>query len=134
MSDLNKDIILIVDDEAMVKKALEAVLKFYFPHKKIILVGNGKEGLEVFKTHQPALILMDLQMPVMDGLQAFAELENYCKTNSIEMPFIIFFTAYAPSGKIKEIVDSSPKFGILQKPVKNDLLAEEIRKRVGNNN
>jgi two-component system, chemotaxis family, chemotaxis protein CheY len=61
--------VLVVDDSVFVRKAIEqAFLSDGF--KTCIEAENGKEGIEVAKKCQPDLIILDLSMPVMNGLEA----------------------------------------------------------------
>lgn len=60
--------ILVVEDEKEIANAIEIYLKTQ--NYEIIKVQNGKEALEVFDKVKVDLILMDLMMPVMDGIQA----------------------------------------------------------------
>jgi two-component system, chemotaxis family, chemotaxis protein CheY len=61
--------VLVVDDSAFVRKAIEsAFLSDGF--KTCVEAENGKEGIEVAKKCQPDLIILDLMMPVMNGLEA----------------------------------------------------------------
>jgi NarL family two-component system response regulator YdfI len=66
--------ILITDDHFVVRQGLRLILN---TAKDIELVGeaeNGQEALQLAAEHQPHVILMDLQMPVMDGLTAIEQL------------------------------------------------------------
>jgi two-component system chemotaxis response regulator CheY len=61
--------VLVVDDSAFVRKAIEnAFLSVGF--KTCVEAENGKEGIEVAQQCQPDLIILDLSMPVMNGLEA----------------------------------------------------------------
>jgi len=62
--------ILIVEDQRIVREGLRAVLE---DEDEIVIVGeaaNGQEAIELFAQLQPDVVLMDLQMPVMDGPEA----------------------------------------------------------------
>jgi DNA-binding NarL/FixJ family response regulator len=62
--------VLIVDDQLSARKGLKAILAF-FP--QILVVGeavNGQEAVQLAAEHQPNVVVMDLQMPVMDGVAA----------------------------------------------------------------
>lgn len=64
-----KDII-IVDDQTMVREGLRMILSL---HEEICIVGeatNGEELLTLLKTKQPDVILMDIRMPVLNGIEA----------------------------------------------------------------
>jgi CheY-like chemotaxis protein len=62
-------IVLVVDDSELLRKAIErAFLSDGF--KTCVEAENGQEAIEVAKTCQPDLIILDLSMPVMNGLEA----------------------------------------------------------------
>jgi len=58
--------ILIVDDDAQVREVLHQI--FLSANYRCALASNGKDGLQVFRTAQPPLVVTDLKMPVMDGI------------------------------------------------------------------
>jgi response regulator RpfG family c-di-GMP phosphodiesterase len=58
--------ILIVDDDAQVREVLYQI--FLSASYHCLLATNGREGLDVFRTARPPLIVTDLKMPVMDGI------------------------------------------------------------------
>jgi two-component system chemotaxis response regulator CheY len=61
--------VLIVDDEPHIRKYIGLILhKLGTP--TILEAANGEEALAAYAQHQPDLVLMDVNMPVMDGLQA----------------------------------------------------------------
>ena len=72
--DMNR--FLVVDDEPSVREALRSVLKYFFPDFTCDLAENGNEALESFQNHHQSVVFMDLQMPVMDGIESFMELQN----------------------------------------------------------
>jgi len=62
--------ILVVDDHPMTREGLCAVLS-RIPENCIVAEGNnGLEAIDLYRLHQPDVVLMDLSMPQMDGLQA----------------------------------------------------------------
>jgi DNA-binding NarL/FixJ family response regulator len=62
--------VLVVDDDPLVREAYRA----FFAHQRDFLVcgeaRNGAEGVEAYRTERPDVVLMDLQMPVLSGLDA----------------------------------------------------------------
>lgn len=65
---LFKDITLLyVEDDPMTLEEIAFFLNKYV--KKLIVAKNGKEGLELFKEHNPDMVITDIQMPIMDGLE-----------------------------------------------------------------
>jgi DNA-binding NarL/FixJ family response regulator len=62
--------VIIVDDQRLFAEALEAMLS---TDGRIAVVGradNGQGGLELAREHEPDVVLMDIAMPVMDGIEA----------------------------------------------------------------
>ncbi len=81
-----KKVILIVDDDPKSQKLLNAILKVegYTTIEAI----NGKQGFELAKAQKPGLILMDIMMPVMDGLTALNLLRNDKATSAIPVTML----------------------------------------------
>ena len=102
--------ILIVDDsKPLVELFKEHIVK---QHKYVVRTSyNGKEALEILKTENIDLIILDIQMPIMDGLQFLAELHN----RKIWLPVIIM-----TGEKIELSEEKFREFGIvdyLNKPI-----------------
>jgi two-component system chemotaxis response regulator CheY len=68
--------ILVVDDSAAIRKILQRMLhQAGMGIRKILEAGNGREALRVLKTQKVGLILTDINMPEMDGIQLLAALK-----------------------------------------------------------
>ena len=67
--------ILIIDDEPEIRKALTAWLSEY----QVVTAKNGREGLELVKTENPNLIITDIVMPEMEGIEFITELNKLKK-------------------------------------------------------
>ena len=63
---------LIVDDNIRMRAAIHKILKQQLKNKisKIIECENGREATELYNNHKPEWTIMDIKMPVMDGLEA----------------------------------------------------------------
>ncbi len=81
--------ILIVDDEQPARMRLRSMLQQLNGYEVIAEAGNGKQALEASQTYQPDVVLLDIRMPGMDGLEAA---EHLSKLDT--PPAIIFTTAY----------------------------------------
>ncbi|MFT6194380.1 MAG: signal transduction histidine kinase/DNA-binding response OmpR family regulator [Cognaticolwellia sp.] len=89
---------------------------------EVLTARNGLEAVALFEQHQPALILMDIQMPEMDGVEAFNILrQKGCKTP------IIALTANAMSHEITHYL-SLGFTGHLSKPIERNILIPTIIK------
>ncbi|MDC8784338.1 response regulator transcription factor [Roseateles koreensis] len=66
--------ILVVDDSKVSRALVSALLKSRLPSVQILEAGDGLAGLTLALEAQPLLVIMDINMPVMDGLQAAEQL------------------------------------------------------------
>lgn len=84
--------LLIVDDEPANLALLRQILS---PEYTLVFARNGSEALAAVAKHQPALVLMDVEMPVMDGYSACRALKANPATESIP---VVFVTSLAETG------------------------------------
>ena len=85
--DVRKPLILIAEDVESNYKLLEIILKKEYD---LLWAKNGREAVDFAMEHKPDAILMDIKMPVMDGIEALKEIRRY----TAELP-VIMQTAYA---------------------------------------
>jgi two-component system alkaline phosphatase synthesis response regulator PhoP len=83
-----KETILIVDDEADIREFLKYNLEK--SEYNVLTAKDGKEGIDIFKTSNPDLILLDVMMPGMDGMEVCAMIRE---NEDIKQPIIAFLTA-----------------------------------------
>lgn len=70
--------VLIVDDEVLERQAMKKILSKAFPGiKKLGEASSGSEAVTYAKDHSPELVLMDIKMPGMDGLEAIQEIKKF---------------------------------------------------------
>ena len=113
--------ILIVEDNADLNKVLELLLKSPY---ETIMATNGKQAVDIAATQVPDLILMDIIMPEMDGLEATRLIRQNPKTRSIP---ILAITA----GLTNSIEDECSRIGFddfMAKPFTFKQLAPRIEK------
>ena len=114
--------ILVVDDEAVVRSVAEQTLKH--ANYKVITACHGKEALEIVRDrgHEIDLILSDLTMPELSGLDAFKRLrESHCP-----IPFIICSGFFFDMEQFVQATGGRPaKF--IQKPFELTTLIESVR-------
>ena len=81
--------LLIADDEAPARNRLRDLLADIAQLKVVAEAKNGKETLELVDEHQPDVVLLDIRMPLMDGIEAAQHLQKMTAP-----PAVIFTTAY----------------------------------------
>lgn len=113
--------VLIVDDHAVVRRGVLAFLK-HKPGLKVVGEGcNGKEAVQLCEEHQPDVVLMDLRMPMLDGVAA---------TRLIHKQFpriqIIALTTFQD----KELVHDALEAGAISYLLKN-VSGEELAEAIG---
>ena len=116
--------VLLVDDQALFREGLETLLSV---HKDIEVVGqasNGQEAVEAWTAETFDAVLMDIQMPIMDGYDATAAIRRREESSSRHTP-IIAMTAHAMKGD-KEKCLAADMDGYVTKPIKSKLMLEEI--------
>ena len=67
---------LLADDEAMMRAGVRAILAGASDIEVVAEAGDGREALELARAHRPDVALLDIRMPVLDGLTAAAELRR----------------------------------------------------------
>ncbi len=106
-----RNVILIVDDDTQNRKLFRDLLQIKGYHT--LEAVNGQQGVELAKSKEPDLILMDVQMPVMSGLEATKILKADDDTKNIP---ILSVTAYAMKGDEEKIREAGFD-GYITKPV-----------------
>ncbi|NSW90845.1 MAG: response regulator [Firmicutes bacterium] len=121
--------VLITDDERYVCEGLKNIFQWeLFGFDNIYTASNGEEAIECIKTNCPDLVITDVRMPVMDGLQLARYINKFYP--KIKM---IFISAYDEFKYAKHAIDYGVKAYLL-KPVEKEELKETIIKVVGNKN
>jgi two-component system, chemotaxis family, chemotaxis protein CheY len=69
-----KGSILLVDDEAHIRKYVALILK-QLGANKIVEATNGQEAIELFQQQKPDVVLLDISMPLMNGLETLKKLK-----------------------------------------------------------
>lgn len=82
--------ILIVEDDRVICQMLATVIQRKFHEIPVYLAENGKTGVDLFKEHQPEIVITDINMPVMDGFEMAAEVKSLNAAAKI-----IVMTAYS---------------------------------------
>ena len=88
---------------------------------------NGEKGLEMAVSEHPDLILLDIQLPVMDGYEVARRLKGDSKTKSIP---VVAVTSYAMAGD-RETVLATGCEGYIEKPIDPDRFVDQVKEFLG---
>lgn len=115
--------VLVVDDSAAIRKILQRVLRQTgMAIKTIHEAGDGQEALDILKVHKPALVLTDINMPKMDGLQLLAAVK--ASEQWREIP-VVMITTEGGEAKVGEAVKLGAA-GYVRKPFTADQIKEKL--------
>lgn len=113
--------ILLVDDIAETRESIKKLLAFENDFKVIGSAGNGREGVEMAKELRPDIIIMDINMPDMDGLEAASLV-----TKAVPTAGVIMMSVQNDSDYLQRAMLAGARF-FLSKPVNMDQLYNTIR-------
>ena len=116
--------ILYVEDEDAAREQMVHLLKRR--GNEIFVAKNGNEGLELFRAHNPDLVVTDIRMPVMDGLTMAKEIKRICPDTKI-----IMATAFTDFSYMMEAIDLGVDQYVV-KPIDIDKLMSAIDKSAEN--
>ncbi len=119
--------VLIVDDNINNSKLIESILSADEHNYECTFAENGGEAFDKAKVINPDLILMDLLMPEVDGIEALKRLQRH---NELRETPVIFITAYKTNENFKEAFDEGA-FDFITKPIDINELKSRINKALG---
>jgi two-component system, cell cycle response regulator DivK len=114
--------IVVVEDNDLNSKLIAAVLSK--AGYNVVTCGDAESGLQLVRAHCPDLILMDIQLPGMDGLSAARQLKADPHTQNIP---IIALSAHA-MGDHQEMAVSAGCCGYITKPFSTRTLSKDIER------
>ena len=115
------ELILIVEDNPRNAKLARDVLQF--SGFRTIEADNALDGMALAESQHPALILMDIQLPGIDGVSALLRLRELPATATIP---VVALTAFAMAGDRDRFL-AAGFAGYLVKPIDIKLFAEQVR-------
>lgn len=114
---------MVVDDSAAIRKILQRVLRQTgMAIRTIHEAGDGQEALEVLKAHKVNLVLTDINMPKMDGLQLLGAMKSANDWRAIP---VVMITTEGGEMKVGEAVKLGAN-GYVRKPFTADQIKEKL--------
>lgn len=111
--------VLIADDDELLRDVLKTMLSDF----DVIEADSGKRAVVLYQMHRPDVVLMDIVMPEMDGIEATKEIIRIDPD-----AVVIAITAYAPT-KGGDMLKAGAR-EVISKPIRRAELIEKIRKYI----
>jgi CheY-like chemotaxis protein len=112
--------IVFCEDNASIRKLISVAMRS--TDHRVLIAADGREGLDLIRAEMPALIVTDLAMPVMDGIELYDALQREPELAAIP---VVFLTASTQRGLITAARERRPT-AIINKPFSPSQLREEL--------
>lgn len=119
MAEANKPSVLVVDDDSMMREMLKLILR----SEEYQIAGeaaNGHDAVMLCVNRKPDLVLLDINMPKMDGLQALEEIRKASPETKVMM-----VSADATMGRVREAIEKGA-VGFIVKPLNPASVLDKI--------
>lgn len=114
--------ILIGDDSILARKQLKDMLST-FGAKNYIEASNGQEAIELYREHSPAIVFLDIVMPVKDGNSAIAEIMEMDSNANI-----VVVSSVGTQSQLKQAIQLGAK-DFVQKPLNSKQIESILKSR-----
>jgi DNA-binding response OmpR family regulator len=123
-----KNKILVVDDNEPMREALKDTL--ISKGFEALTASNGAEGLKIALEIKPRVIVSDIQMPIMNGMEMLAELrKSGCWGEKVP---IIILTSFDTNEKIMDgIIQNDPSFYLMKSETTPSMIVDLIKEKLG---
>lgn len=121
-------IILIVDDEDQILTIYRTKLEQ--EGFRVVTAKNGLQAIEAARNEKPDLVIMDVKMPVMDGVEAALKLKEDPATKGVK---IVFLSAFGDIDKEvdRKVAKEIGALDFIKKGISLNELVSEVRKHIG---
>jgi len=118
--------ILVVEDEETLLVVMAGLFKPYSDRFKVFTAKNGKEAVKILESKSIDLVITDLKMPEMDGI----ELLVYMNNNFPAIPAIVV-SAFC-TARVQKKLETLGRLRVMEKPVDIDIMSEAVIKELEN--
>lgn len=119
--------ILVVDDDPDILDAVTMILESQ--GYKVVTAQNGLEGLAEVEAEKPALMILDLLMPKMDGFALYRELQDPKWSKYKDMPILILSSVREEASRRRYELETGVELGVddyIEKPFSPDILLKRV--------
>lgn len=114
--------LLTVEDDPEARALLGRLILLAFPHLTLLAAENGKAGLDLYRLHRPDIVLTDIKMPVMNGIEMASEIRRLDPG-----AVIAFVSAYCDTAPYQGSAGEIGVRHLVTKPVDYNTLFATIR-------
>ena len=114
--------VLVVDDNGPVRRSLRDLLETADDIKLVATASNGIEAIEKARSYRPNVAVVDISMPLMDGIEATEHIRECCRLTRV-----IILSGFKDSEYVRHALEVGAKGYVLKDTAANDLL-EGIRR------
>ena len=122
---ISKDTFVVVDDHPPIRAFSKTILKENFPNCNVLEAKTGSEAIELSLNNKPALVIMDIAMPELDGIEATQKIvQNLPQTG------VIIYSNYGDEvyvRKIRQTVPVDRAFGYVLKTATQEQFTQAIK-------
>ncbi|HLF27812.1 MAG TPA: response regulator [Anaerolineae bacterium] len=127
MESSGKPLILVVDDNLTIRNLVATILSAH--NMEVVSVADGDEALAYLEKRRPDVVLLDLAMPRVDGLEVLRQVRAHPTLYDIR---IVMLTAVANTARFKEVHAYKPD-GYLEKPFRINDLIDQVKQALRGN-
>ena len=109
--------ILLVDDHSYIRKGIRYLLEARGDMKVVATATNGIEAVAKARLHQPDVVIIDLSMPLMDGIEATRQIRESCPRTCV-----LTLSIYNDPSYVKNAVEAGATGYVLKDGLPNELL------------
>lgn len=128
MEPRSKPLILVVDDNETIRKLVTTILGAY--DMEVVAVADGDEALKYIETHRPDVMLLDLSMPRVDGMEVLRSVRAHPTLHDL---CVVMLSAVAHTPRYQEVYQYRPD-GYLEKPFRINDLVDQIKQALNRHN
>jgi DNA-binding NarL/FixJ family response regulator len=118
--------ILVADDQGVIRMGLSMILDHEPDLVTVAQAGDGEEAIRMIAQYDPDVVLMDIRMPVMDGLEATERITKAAKESGRDRPAVLVLTTFDDEAYVLSAVRAGAS-GFLLKDTDPDLLVSAVR-------
>ena len=118
--------VLVADDQGVIRMGLAMILDHEDDLTTVAQAGDGAEALRLIEQYDPDVVLMDIRMPVMDGLVATERITAAAKESGRNRPAVLVLTTFDDEAYVLSAVRAGAS-GFLLKDTDPDLLVSAVR-------